>query len=250
MKLLVKASPNRIQIIDGLRGISILLMVLYHFGYDLVAFCGAPEGLIYNPVLEVLQPFFAGVFILLSGISCRFSKNNYKRGLQTLLAGMIVTLVTYLMDRFAGGSSGNTIWFGILHFLGAAAILHAALGRALDKIAPAVQAALYLVLYFCSFIFTRRTYDVGLLWWLGIKNSSFASADYFPLLPWIFVYFLGALAGKYVVRHSLPDWFYSFRVPFFSAVGRNTMLVYLAHQPVLYLLIQLILLTKAHIPSV
>ena len=37
--LIVKDSPNRIQIIDGLRGLSILLMVAYHFGYDLAHLC-------------------------------------------------------------------------------------------------------------------------------------------------------------------------------------------------------------------
>ena len=94
--LFVKDTPGRIQIIDGLRGLSILLMVAYHFGYDLIIFAGAPPQLIDNPVLDVLQQCFAGVFIFLSGISCRFSKSNSRRGFQMRGVAIVITAVTWL----------------------------------------------------------------------------------------------------------------------------------------------------------
>ena len=50
---------SRYYALDALRGLSILLMVAYHFGYNLVMYRIAPAGLIYNPLLNVLQPFFA-----------------------------------------------------------------------------------------------------------------------------------------------------------------------------------------------
>ena len=223
-----ESKPGRIQLIDGLRGLSILLMIGYHFGYDLVMFCGAPPSLIMNPVLNALEPFFAGVFIFLSGISCRFSHSNVRRGLQMLGAAAAITVVTYFI--------GLPIWFGIIHFLGAAAILFAVLRPAVDKISRPVQFILYTALFLCAMPFTSRTYDISWLWWLGFRQAGWISSDYFPLLPWIFLYMAGALTGTFVVERRFPVWFYTFKVPFFAAVGRKTMLIYLIHQPILYII--------------
>lgn len=236
--LIVRDKPGRIQLIDGLRGLSILLMIAYHFGFDLVTFVGVPSWLLFNPILDFLQPFFAGVFIFLSGISSRFSSANIKRGLQMIAAAAAITLVTY--------SIGLPVWFGILHFLGAAAILFALLRPVIDRISRPIQLILYIGLYFCAIQFTGRTYDVSWLWWLGFRSAGWTSADYFPILPWIFIYLTGALAGTYIVEKRLPAWFYTFRVPFFAMVGRYTMLVYLVHQPVLYVVTLVIVAVIKH----
>jgi uncharacterized membrane protein len=226
--LIVKDSPNRIQIIDGLRGLSILLMVAYHFGYDLVIFVGVSPQLIHNPVLDVLQSFFAGLFILMSGISCRFSKSNLKRGLLMLPVAAAIALVTW--------SIGFPVWFGIIHFLGISAILFSIVSPAIDKISRPVQFIIYIVLFLCSIQFTGRRYDVSWLWWLGFRPEGWSSADYFPLIPWFFIYLLGTLVGTYITENRLPRRFYAQRVPFFAAIGRNTMLIYVLHQPVLYVI--------------
>jgi len=225
-------NPDRIQLIDGLRGLSILLMIAYHFGYDLIIFVGAPDWLIFNPVLDILQPFFAGVFIFLSGISCRFSKSNLRRGLRMLGAACVITLVTYFM--------GYPVWFGIIHFLGAGAIIFSLLRPAIDRISRPVQFLIYITLYVCSIQFTGRVYNISWLWWLGLRPDGWFSADYFPILPWIFIYLCGTLAGTYIVEKRLPEKFYTFRVPVLAAIGRHTMLIYLVHQPVLYILTLLI----------
>lgn len=230
--LFKRGSEKRIEIIDALRGLSILLMVAYHFGYDLVAFLGAPPGLIHNPLLDILQPFFAGLFIFVSGISCRFSKNNLKRGLVMLAFGAVITAVTYIMDM--------PVWFGIIHFLGSAAIIFALVKAQVDRVNNLVLVFIYLGLYICSAVFTSRSYSVNYLWWLGFRPAAFASADYFPILPWIFIYLAGTLVGRYIADRKFPQWFYTIKVPFLAAVGRNTMIIYVLHQPVLYAAVMLL----------
>ena len=59
---------------------------------------------------------------------------------------------------------------------------------------------------------------------LGFFNSSFRSADYFALIPWFFLFLLGAFAGTYVRDGRLPAPFYR----------RHSLWVYMGHQVVLY----------------
>lgn len=232
------ASPKRIEIIDALRGLSILLMVIHHALYDAVYFLGAPSWLFSNPVFDPLQKFFAGLFIFLSGVSCRFSHSNLKRGLVTFAAGWVVTLVTCLVD--------NPAWFGILHLLGLSALLVGAAELAFPKLLHGersqkrdVARALVILASAILFVFMwGKVYDTSYNFkgfaWLGFIYPGYYSSDWFPLLPWFFVFTAGVAVGGFVVERRLPKKFYTARVPFFAAVGRNTLAVYILHQPVLY----------------
>ena len=63
----MKGLSRRIELIDALRGLSILLMIIYHGAYDLYLWCGLPSWLPFNPLINTLQVFFARVFIAVSG---------------------------------------------------------------------------------------------------------------------------------------------------------------------------------------
>lgn len=217
---------ERIQLIDAVRGFSIILMIAYHFGYDLVQFGLLPAGVLYNPLLNVLEPFFAGVFIMLSGVSSRFSKSNIKRSLKTAAAALAVTAVTFII--------GQPVKFGILHFLAFSMLFFGFLKEQIDKIPEKAAPFIYLVLFTVFKIALNRRFDVPYLWWLGFPDINFSSADYFPVLPWIFVFLFGTLLGKWVIERRLPSRFYTFDVPVLPPIGRKSLLIYLLHQPVLY----------------
>jgi len=123
---------RRYYALDVLRGLSILLMVCYHWGYDLVLYDLLPDLALYNPLLDGLQLFFASVFVAISGASSTFSRNNWRRGLKILLCALAVTAATYWFDP------GSTVRFGILHFLGAAALLYQLLRPLLERFRPTV----------------------------------------------------------------------------------------------------------------
>jgi uncharacterized membrane protein len=220
---------ERIQIIDVARGISIILMVIYHFHIDLVLLEMMPSEILERPAIVLLQQFFACIFILTSGISCIFSKNNLKRGLILLAVAMVVTAVTYIY------SPDLVVRFGILHFLGVSAIIYALAGKAIDALLPGFLTPLAGVLL-AALTWNLRdlTFNVDFLWAFGIVNSEFSSSDYFPLLPYFFIYLIGTWFGKYVVAGKLPRWFYEFKCPPLAFVGRNTIWIYLLHQPVLF----------------
>lgn len=240
----------RVAFLDEMRGLCILLMVLYHAVYTTIFLFGwditLPGGtrLLYflftSPVILLAQPFVAGIFIFISGIACRYSRSNLRRGAIALGLGLVITAFTLrFMPEVA-------IYFGILHFLGSGMILFALFRRPLDRLPGAVGLLLCLILFALTvgiragylgipglFVlsFPAAWSQVG--WMIPIGFAG-AGADHFPLLPWLFLFFAGAYLGIYFVRRDMPAFFYKGRSPFLGRVGRYTIYIYILHQPVVF----------------
>ena len=240
---------TRVGFLDEARGLCIILMVLYHglfnviflFGWDVTLSDGTQllYALWQMPAMRFAQPFVAGIFIFISGIACRYSRSNLKRGAIVLALGLCITAATlYFMPAQA-------IYFGILHFMGSAMIIFALLSRVLDKIPPS------LCFLLCAFIFALTvnipigffglsgvwTLSVPTEWmnigWLIPLGFTAAGADHFPLLPWLFLFLAGSCLGVAFVQRDMPSLFYRNRSRFLAATGRRTIYIYLLHQPVL-----------------
>ena len=236
MNEIAKEHRKRIEIIDALRGLAVVLMVIHHLLYDCVEFLDAPEWLFTNPVFDVLHYTFAGLFIFLSGVSSRFSRGNNKRGLITIALAMAISAVTYFMNM--------PIWFGVLHLLGFSMLFFGLTGWLWDKIPRIAAPFIYIALIVGGALATayfkpvsEQAFFGACLSILGWAQPGFVSYDYFPIVPWIFVSLLGTWAGQYIVERRLPDWFYNAEFPLFPAVGRKALLIYILHQPVLYALV-------------
>jgi len=224
----------RIPALDLLRGLSIGVMLVYHLLFDLVAFGGAPERLFFHPVVEAVGDVFAVLFVLLAGVNCSFSRNNIRRGLKLLPFAALITAVTWVMAM--------PVWFGVLHFFVLAMLLWGLLGRFLEKLPEKLAPLLWIALALGSLVLTGALNPVGTnaLCILGFHRQDFMSGDYFPLLPWLFVFLLGAWAGKQVKAGKLPPRFYSLRAQPLEFLGRHSLVIYVLHQPILYGLVWLI----------
>ena len=79
---------------------------------------------------------------------------------------------------------------------------------------------------------------------LGIVYKGFHSADYYPLIPWFFLFMAGTFAGRFLVGDKTPAFMKNTRVRPLAFLGRHTLVIYLVHVPVLmgiYKLLALIL---------
>ena len=219
-----------------------VLMCFHHFFYDLAAFLGAPWWIFSNPVFNVLHYIFAGCFILLSGVSSRFSRSNLRRGGILLLIALALTAVTWLGDflgeKLLGGAPGVLIVCGVLHMLAVCMLFYGFTHRFWDRLPD------WVMILFCALatVLTARLANgvlidgPGWLFPFGFIAEGFYSADYFPLFPWLFVFLFGTWLGEKIRAGKLPEGFYTYRVPFFPAVGRHALLIYILHQPVLLLI--------------
>lgn len=257
------SSPERIHFIDELRGLDIILMVLYHLIYTLgflfdIAWC---RDVFIG--LAPISPLFAGLFIFLCGLSCRLSHSNLRRGSLLLLIAVGISVGMWFFSRWMD-SPDLMIWFGILHFLAVAILLFVPLRPVLDRLSPAVGLLICALCFWLTWgVPASEGGFVGLPgivewslpsswmtipWLYPLGLSYLPSADYFPLLPWIFCFLAGSFVGVWARDGRFPAWMYRQRLPVLSTLGRHTLWIYVLHQPVIYgvgyLLIALVNLFK------
>lgn len=243
-----KGASARVGLLDEIRGFAIICMVVYHAMYDLKYIFGLDVPIFFDNWFDYIRDFFAGVFIFISGAVCRYSRSNMKRGIQCFFIGMVMTFV---MPFFMSG----TIMFGILHFLGICMMIFGLSENAFDVLPATVGIILCVLMFvftmnigegylgfngFLQINLPEKAYEVGVLFPLGLHSRTFYSSDYFPLLPWLFVFVGGSYFGVWAKNGSLPKFFYNTHVKWLATVGRYTIWIYVLHQPILYLIFSLI----------
>ena len=242
MSAAAEQGRGRCGLIDAVRGAAILNMIAYHLCYDIFVAYGVWDGFLSAPWAVIWERLICGAFIIVSGISLHFSRHPYRRGLFVNLCGLLITAVTLLL------MPSQTIWFGILNLLGCAMMIVCALSGLLDRIHPAAGLAFSLLLFaglyglpkgyvgFFSVALLRLPawlYGCRYLAPLGLPARDFISADYFPLIPWVFLFLCGYYLWELAVRADRKELF-RLRAPALEMIGRRSLWIYLIHQPVLY----------------
>ena len=185
-------------------------------------------------------------FIVISGFSFSLSKRPWLRSVVIFGAGAVITFITV---RFIPSLS---IWFGILTLIGSCWIICSILNPVLIKFPSSVGIVISALLFF----FTRevnngylgfegfkiyrlpsKIYSGYISTYLGFPMPGFFSTDYFSLIPWFFLFITGYFLFKFYDKH-LRDKDKTFRVvPILGYVGRDTLYIYLAHQPIIYIVL-------------
>ena len=214
----LRTKTSRMWLPDALRGLALLNMLAYHAMYDWVYVFGHESSWynIWAPGCHVWQQYICWSFILLSGFSFPLAKRPAKNGLIVAGCAAVLTFVTAvvypLLQRLPAGAG-----------LAASAALFALTNQLPEGYLGfenwrlcAVPAGLYKTNWF----------------WLGLPDlTQFASADYFPILPWVFLFWCGVFLAR-LWRPGRGEPPAALRP--LCAIGRNTLLVYMLHQPVIY----------------
>ncbi|MCI6354375.1 heparan-alpha-glucosaminide N-acetyltransferase domain-containing protein, partial [Eubacterium coprostanoligenes] len=143
----MEAKKKRIELLDELRGFAILAMIVHHFFLDVGDILQLDWGYkIFNELCTV-QPIFWAIFIIISGICSRLSRNAVKRGLIVFGAGLVITFVTVVIMPRLMGIDGAKIYFGILHCLGACMIITGLAMPLIEKIDARIGVLICAVLF-------------------------------------------------------------------------------------------------------
>ena len=228
---------ERIWELDALRGFCIVCVIFVHFMFDLVYFLGKQVD--FPPLYTFIQQYGGAIFVVLSGCCATLGSRSFRRGVLVFGCGMLITLVTFGMWRMGMAASDVVVKFGVLHLLGVCMMLYPLLKKlpttALSVLAAAIVAIGYAI--------QGMRFSVRWLFPLGFVYPGFTSSDFFPLLPQLGWFLLGIVIGRTLYhekRTLLPGTaqdFFLFR--FFQWCGRQSLWIYLLHQPVVYGLIEL-----------
>ncbi len=243
-------SAGRFAELDAARGIAILMMIVFHTVFDLYFFKIYPVN-VSGGFWRYFAFSTASLFLLIAGISLSVSHSRavrlagegapgrlavkfLKRGAGIFAWGLVVTLATWL---YLG--QGFVI-FGILHAIGVSIMLSPLFFRfrSGNILIGAVVIVTGLALAYAGIS--------GPLWLcpIGIHPPSFSSVDYTPLFPWFGLVLIGLGTGERIY----PDGRRSFTVPAIPGgvlsplafLGRHSLAIYLVHQPVIIVLLQLV----------
>lgn len=234
-------TKTRYYLVDALRGLALINMVLYHFSYDIFVIYGQSPDWLGSTAAFLWQQGICWSFILISGFSWRFgAANSLKRGLLLNGLGLLITAVTWL------AIPDEVILFGILNFIGCGVLLTIPFSKSGEKIPPLLGAGICLILFALTYHIQKGYLQIGgeilrlpdglysgIFTILGFPGPGFYSSDYFPILPWIFLYWTGWFLYPVFMKSKGIRSLLSVRIPLLSVIGRKTIWVYVLHQPIL-----------------
>lgn len=220
---------SRSSFLDAYRGFAVLLMMIFHFCWDLGNF-GYIEFSLADPFWIDFRRVIVTLFLTAVGWSAYLSNRHHlrfviwKRDIKVLLAAALISLGTYL------ALPNHWIFFGILHFIFLATFLVRPLSR--RPILSALIGSAILAIY-------SETS------WLHFPNALPTIVHYLNLphqtldilfpLPWIGVVLIGPLFG-YLNWHkcTIPN---HLLVQILTFMGRFALPIYLVHQLILFSLV-------------
>lgn len=232
--------------IDVLRGIAVILMILYHILFDL-NFLHIFSFPLHSFFFRLFLYPIGTLFLLVVGISLVLSFKRYvqiekqippflkylKRGTILFFVALLITFITWIYPH------DGFIVFGVIHCISICIILSYPF---ISK--PNISLIFGFILVGIGIYFSSITVSNPFLFWIGLKTSSFYTLDYFPLLPWFGVVLIGIYLGQKIYPMLQSKYSQKQQIPFLlnplTFIGQHSLIIYLIHQPILFALLFLL----------
>jgi uncharacterized membrane protein len=209
----------RWPLIDQLRGFAIVLMLIFHTGYNLT---------VYQWIVPTAQGawfwwwlprLIVTLFLFTTGVSLAFAHGSkirwnpfFRRWFKLVGAALLVSATTYWLFP------QNWVYFGTLHAIAACSLL----GLPLLKY-PRMAMLIALLIF---------SLHVSEMFTIPFFRMSHSSMDYIPPFPWVSATWAGIACAHWRgwQQLSLPV------VPgrILQRLGRHSLIIYLVHQPLIF----------------
>lgn len=234
-------APKRPRLgrLDIARGVALIAMAIYHFGWDLEFFGYFAPGTTGHGGWKIFARCIASSFLFLVGFSLVLAHGRGirwqpmgKRLLQIVAAAAAITAATYYM------SSENFIFFGILHQIALASVL----GLLFLRLPPLLTLVVAALVIATPFYGRADVFNHPALAFVGLSTVIPLSNDYVPLFPWFGAVLTGIATARIAERYNWLSLLTGGISPAFlqkplSFIGRHSLAFYLIHQPVLLSLV-------------
>jgi uncharacterized membrane protein len=215
---------KRFPIVDEIRGLAIVLMIFFHFSFDLNLFNFVKIDFSNNPFWYLLPRIIVFLFLFSVGLSLGIGhrdqikwKKFWQRLIKIVLFALIISLSTFLIypDKW--------IYFGTLHCIALCSLWALPFLRL-----PSLCLLIFLGLFIPS---------IFLDWNIPWFEMDHYSLDYISPFPWFGAVTLGIFLFHKNFHHlTLPV---NPIFKFLGFLGRNALIIYLVHQPLMFSLIWL-----------
>ncbi|WP_419172175.1 heparan-alpha-glucosaminide N-acetyltransferase [Halobacteriovorax sp.] len=217
-------NSKRFHLIDLIRGIAVILMIIFHFTYDLDIF-GYVDVEFFRPgfwyylprLIVTLFMFSVGVSICMAHPGKIHMRSYNIRLAKIGIAALIISISTYFMFP------KNWIYFGTLHCIFFATILITPLRNR-----PWLSATLAVIIL----VLEQTKYAIP------FPQMDHASLDYIAIFPWVAVSLLGITFFHLGLhRFSYPQLYPLRKIQF---LGKHSFLIYVTHQVILYSIVYVV----------
>lgn len=220
------ALPSRSDRLDALRGLAIVWMAAFHFGFDLNHFGWIQQNFYRDPVWTWQRTAIVSLFLFCAGggqalavLAGQGAARFWKRWAQVAGCALLVSAGSWFMFP------NSWISFGVLHGM---AVMLLLLRLGMSRLPSAALLALAALAIAAPQFLQQPVFDTRWTNWTGLVTHKPITEDYVPVLPWMGVMLLGfvvtrARAGLWAGRAPRP----------LAVLGRWSLSFYMVHQPVL-----------------